>query len=146
MDSQEKKLREETAGTGVDVIREGDNLMLRMPSGITFATDQSAIQPQFRPVLDDVAKVLKDYPSTYIDVYGHTDRTGPDVYNQSLSERRARAVADYLRGHGVQPARVATRRFDETQPLASNKTEEAKAQNRSWEKGRATGKGRGGKE
>lgn len=130
MDSQEKKLREETAGTGVDVIREGDNLMLRMPSGITFATDQSAIQPQFRPVLDDVAKVLKDYPSTYIDVYGHTDSTGSDVYNQSLSERRAQAVADYLSANGVQSARVATRGFGETQPIASNTTEEGKAQNR----------------
>src|SRR3546814_3779073 len=62
MDSQEKKLREETAGTGVDVLREGDNLMLRMPSGIAFATEQSAIQSQFRPVPDDEAKVMKDYP------------------------------------------------------------------------------------
>src|SRR3546814_2700357 len=102
--------------------------MLRMPSGITFATDQSAIQPQFRPVLDDVAKVLKDYPSTYIDVYGHTDSTGSDVYNQSLSERRAQAVADYLSVNGVQSARVATRGFGETQPIASNTTEEGKAQ------------------
>src|SRR3546814_20878965 len=101
MDSQEKKLREETAGTGVDVIREGDNLMLRMPSGITFATDKSVIQPQFRPVLDDVDTVLKDYPSTYIDVYGHTESTGYAVYNQSLSERSAKADADYLIVIGV---------------------------------------------
>src|SRR3546814_6693985 len=107
--------------------------MLRMPSGITFATDQSAIQPQFRPVLDDVAKVLKDYPSTYIDVYGHTDSTGPDVYNQSLSERRAQAVADYLSVEGVHLARVATRGFDENRTIASNPPKKGKRQHRPGE-------------
>src|SRR3546814_8695580 len=75
MDAQERKLREETAGSGVDVIRDGDNLVLRMPSGITFATDSSAVQPQFQPTLNDVASVLAQYPKTYIDVYGHTDRS-----------------------------------------------------------------------
>lgn len=130
MDAQEKKLREDTTGTGVQVIRQGDNLMLRMPSGITFASGEAAIQPQFRPVLDDVAKVLKDYPSTFIDIYGHTDSDGSDAYNQQLSERRARSVADYLVMDGVQQARIATRGFGETQPIASNATEEGKAQNR----------------
>lgn len=130
MDAQEKKLREETAGSGVDVIREGDNLMLRMPSGITFAYDRADVQPQFQPVLNDVAKVLKDYPSTYIDVYGHTDSDGSDTYNQSLSERRAQSVASYLGAQGVQTARVATRGFGETQPIGSNSTAEGKAQNR----------------
>ena len=130
MDAQEKKLREETAGSGVDVIREGDNLMLRMPSGITFAYDRADVQPQFQPVLNDVAKVLKDYPSTYIDVYGHTDSDGSDTYNQSLSERRAQSVASYLGAQGVQTARVATRGFGETQPIGSNTTAEGKAQNR----------------
>lgn len=130
MDAQEKKLREETAGTGVDVIREGDNLMLRMPSGITFAYDRADVQPQFQPVLNDVAKVLKDYPSTYIDVYGHTDSDGSDTYNQGLSERRAQSVANYLGLQGVQSARMATRGFGEVQPIASNATADGKAQNR----------------
>src|SRR3546814_6379877 len=112
--------------------------MLRMPSGITFATDQSAIQPQFRPVLDDVAKVLKDYPSTYIDVYGHTDSTGSDVYNQSLSERRAQAVADSPSVNGVPSARVATRGFGETQPIASNTTADGQAPKRRVEIKKAT--------
>ena len=130
MDAQEKKLRQETAGTGVDVIRDGDNLMLRMPSGVTFAYDRADVQPQFQPVLNDVATVLKDYPSTYIDVYGHTDSDGSDAYNQGLSERRAQSVASYLSTQGVQPARVATRGFGETQPITSNATAEGKAQNR----------------
>ncbi|PZU13042.1 MAG: hypothetical protein DI606_06895 [Sphingobium sp.] len=130
MDAQERKLREDTAGTGVDVIRDGDNLLLRMPSGITFAFNRSDVQPQFQPTLNDVASVLSQYPKTYIDVYGHTDSDGSDAYNQTLSERRAQAVADYLVRQGVQSARIATRGFGETQPIASNATEEGKAANR----------------
>ncbi|EQB05911.1 OmpA/MotB [Sphingobium quisquiliarum P25] len=130
MDAQERKLREETAGSGVDVIRDGDNLVLRMPSGITFSYDSAAVQPQFQPTLNDVASVLAQYPKTYIDVYGHTDSDGTDAYNQALSERRAQSVADYLTTHGVQSARIATRGFGETQPIASNATEEGKASNR----------------
>ena len=130
MDAQERKLREETAGTGVDVIRDGDNLLLRMPSGITFGYDRADVQPQFQPTLNDVASVLAQYPKTYIDVYGHTDSDGSDAYNQTLSERRAQAVANYLVGRGVQSARIGTRGFGETQPIASNATEEGKAANR----------------
>ncbi|BBD98675.1 glycine zipper 2TM domain-containing protein [Sphingobium amiense] len=130
MDAQERKLREQTAGTGVDVIRDGDNLLLRMPSGITFAYDRADVQPQFQPTLNDVASVLAQYPKTYIDVYGHTDSDGTDAYNQTLSERRAQAVADYLVRQGVQSARIATRGFGESQPIASNATEEGKAANR----------------
>ena len=130
MDQQERKLRERTAGTGVDVIRDGNDLLLRMPSGITFAYDDASIQPQFRPTLDDVAKVLAEYPKTYIDVYGHTDSDGSDAYNQTLSERRAQSVATYLTSHGVQSARIGTRGFGESQPIASNATEEGKAANR----------------
>lgn len=130
MDAQERKLRERTAGTGVDVIREGDNLTLRMPSGITFAYDDASVQPQFRPTLDEVASVLAEYPKTYIDVMGHTDSDGSEAYNQALSDRRARSVADYLLSRGVQSARVATRGYGEMQPIASNETVEGKAANR----------------
>jgi outer membrane protein OmpA-like peptidoglycan-associated protein len=130
MDRQERELRERTAGTDVDVIRQGDDLLLRMPSGITFATNEAIIQPQFRPTLDQVASVLQQYNQTYIDVYGHTDSTGSDAYNQALSERRAQSVAGYLSSHGIQSARIGTRGFGETQPIASNDTEEGKAANR----------------
>ena len=130
MDAQERKLREETAGTGVDVIRDGDDLLLRMPSGITFAYDRADVQPQFQPTLNDVASVLAQYPKTYIDVFGHTDSDGADAYNQTLSERRAQAVSTYLVSRGVQSARMGTRGFGETQPIASNATEEGKAANR----------------
>ena len=85
MDEQERKLRQQTAGSGVDVIRQGDDLLLRMPSGITFAFNDASVQPQFRPTLDEVSSILSQYPKTYIDVYGHTDSDGSDAYNQTLS-------------------------------------------------------------
>ena len=130
MDEQEKKLRAQTAGSGIDVTRDGDNLILNMPSNVTFATDSAAIQPQFQRTLSDVANTLSQYEKSYIDVYGHTDSTGSDSYNQSLSERRAESVANYLSNAGVQRARLATRGFGESQPIASNSTEEGRAANR----------------
>lgn len=130
IDRQEQELRRRTAGTDVQIIRQGDDLVLRMPSNVTFATGQSAIQAQYRPTLDQVAAVLKDYDQTYVDVYGHTDSVGSDSSNQSLSERRASAVADYLATRGVNGARLGTRGFGESQPIADNMSEEGKAANR----------------
>ncbi|HSX54628.1 MAG TPA: OmpA family protein, partial [Sphingomonas sp.] len=130
MDRQEREIRERTAGTDVEVIRQGDDLILSMPSGITFDTDSSTVQPQFRPTLDKVADVLDRYNQTYVDVYGHTDSTGSDAYNQALSERRADAVASYLSMRGVESARLEALGYGETQPIASNDTVEGRAQNR----------------
>jgi len=119
MDRQEQELRRRTAGTGVEVERQGDELVLTMPSGITFAYNRYDIQPQFQTTLDQIAQTLTAYPQTMIDIYGHTDSTGSDAYNQTLSENRAQSVASYLSAKGVQPARMATRGFGETQ-LAVN--------------------------
>jgi outer membrane protein OmpA-like peptidoglycan-associated protein len=130
MDRQERELRARTAGTDVQVIRQGDNLVLNIPSGITFAYDSADVQPQFQRTLDQVASTLAQYNETYIDVYGHTDSTGSDAYNQDLSERRATSVADYLAGHGVQTARIGTRGYGETQPIAANDTDAGRAANR----------------
>lgn len=128
MDRQEQELRRETAGTGVEVSRQGDELLLTMPSGITFATDRYDVQPQFMPTLNQVAQTLQSYPSTLIDVYGHTDSTGSDAYNQTLSERRAQAVASYLSSRGVQPVRIATRGYGESQLLVNPERTEADRQ------------------
>ncbi len=130
MDQQEKKLRKQTAGTGVGVTREGDQLVLDMPSEITFAVNSANLDPSFRTTLDKVAATLTEYDKTYVDVMGHTDSTGTDAYNQSLSEQRANSVAGYLSGKGVQQARLATKGFGESQPRASNTTEEGRSSNR----------------
>ena len=130
LDRQEQRLREQTAGTGVEIDRVGNEILLRMPSGVTFDTNSYAIQPQFRSTLDEVARTLADYPSTYIDVYGHTDSTGNDAINIPLSQNRAQSVADYLIARGVNAARIATRGFGSSQPIASNATEAGKQANR----------------
>ena len=130
MDKQEKELREKTAGTDVEVIRQGDELLLNMPSGITFDTDSYSIKPEFRTTLDNIASTLGSYNQTYVDVYGHTDSTGADAYNMTLSRNRADSVASYLATHGVARARIGTQGFGETQPVASNDTDAGRAQNR----------------
>lgn len=130
MDKQEKELREKTAGTDVEVVRQGDELLLNMPSGITFDTDSYAIKPEFRSTLDRIAETLASYNQTYVDVYGHTDLVGSDAYNLTLSKNRAESVAGYLATHGVARARIGTQGFGESQPVASNDTEAGRQQNR----------------
>lgn len=125
MDQQEKKLRERTAGTGIDVERQGDQLVLNMPGDVTFDHNSAVVKSQFRGALDNVASTLGEYPSTYIDIYGHTDSTGSDTYNQGLSERRAASVADYLAGRGVVRARMATLGYGESQLKCAPERSEA---------------------
>ncbi len=130
MDRQEAELRRQTAGTGVDVIRQGDELLLRMPSGITFAFNSYQVQPQFQTTLNEVAQTLNAYPATMIDVLGHTDSVGSDAYNQTLSEQRAQSVANYLVSRGVNRVRIATRGYGETMPIADNGSEAGRSSNR----------------
>jgi outer membrane protein OmpA-like peptidoglycan-associated protein len=131
-DKQIKELRESTAGSGVDVSTtdNGQAILVNLPDGVTFATDSSEINPAFRATLDKLVASMNRYPDSLIDVYGHTDSTGSDTYNQSLSERRAQAVANYLTSHGVNSARIRSQGFGETQPVASNATEDGRARNR----------------
>jgi outer membrane protein OmpA-like peptidoglycan-associated protein len=130
MDKQEKKLREQTAGTGVEVQRQGDEIKLVMPSGITFDTNSYAIKPEFRQTLDQVASTLAEYEKTMVDVYGHTDSTGGDSINLPLSNNRAQAVAAYLSGKGVNSARLGTKGLGSSVPVADNTTAAGKQANR----------------
>jgi outer membrane protein OmpA-like peptidoglycan-associated protein len=130
MDKQEAKLREQMAGTGVDVVRKGDNITLDVPGGVTFAFDSSDLNSRFFPVLDKVSSTLAEYNKTVIEVAGHTDSVGSDTYNQQLSERRANSVAAYLSGHGVDRGRMVTIGAGEAHPIATNESEEGRAQNR----------------
>ena len=129
-DRQERALREQMAGTGVDVVRQGDNITLNMPSGITFDFDKSNLKPEFYPVLDNVARTLQEYNQTVVEVAGHTDSVGSDAYNQKLSEQRANAVASYLQSRGLNRERFIVVGAGESRPVASNDTEAGRAQNR----------------
>ncbi|MBA4012445.1 MAG: hypothetical protein C0481_11310 [Phenylobacterium sp.] len=131
MDRQQAELRRELAGSGVEVQRQGDNIVLQMPSDVTFGFDRSDIQPQFYGALDDVARSLNNYPQTLVDVIGHADSTGRADYNQTLSERRALSVADYLTGRGgVLRDRLYVEGRGSTQPIADNSTDAGRAKNR----------------
>jgi outer membrane protein OmpA-like peptidoglycan-associated protein len=115
-DDQIKELKEQTAGSGVDVEEIGDQdaILVRLPDGVTFATGSAAINPGFLDTLNNVADSLVRYPNSLIDVYGFTDTTGSTALNQRLSEQRAQSVADYLASRGVARARMATQGFGES--------------------------------
>ena len=130
MDRQQARLQQQLAGTGVDVVRQGNNIVLDMPGDITFAYDRADVQPQFFGVLDQISGTLNQYPSTYVDVVGHADATGSDDYNLALSQRRASSVAGYLVSRGVIADRLFVAGQGERQPVASNATEAGRAQNR----------------
>ena len=114
-DDQIRELDEQTAGSGVDVEEIGDQeaILVRLPDGVTFATNSANINANFRSTLSTVADSMIRYPNSLIDVYGFTDTTGQPGYNQQLSERRAQAVADYLVSQGVSRSRIATRGYGE---------------------------------
>jgi outer membrane protein OmpA-like peptidoglycan-associated protein len=130
MDRQQRELEAELSGTGVGVARQGDNLVLRMPSDVTFASNQSAINSRFYATLDDVAAVLNRYDQSVIDIVGHADSDGSDDYNLNLSRQRASSVAQYLVQRNVLADRLYVDGRGESAPIASNATADGKAQNR----------------
>ncbi len=129
-DRQQAALRDRLQGTGVDVSRTGDNITLNMPGNITFAFNSSNLAPEFYPVLNNVAGVMKEYDQTVVEVAGHTDSVGSDEVNQRISEQRANAVTQYLVAQGLNPQRFITIGAGEHHPIASNDTESGRAANR----------------
>lgn len=130
MDQQEKKLRAQTAGTGIQIVREGDQIQLALPADISFPSGKSDIQPSFYNALNDVSSTLREFPSTAVDIIGHADSQGADAFNQTLSEKRAAAVQSYILDQGVRPVRLASIGYGETRPIATNDTPEGRALNR----------------
>ena len=130
MDRQQARLQEELDRTGVSVTRDGDNITLNMPSNITFRTDSADLNASFFDVLNSVSMVVNEFDKTVIEVAGHTDSTGTDAYNQTLSERRAEAVAGYLKTREVRADRILTVGAGETHPVATNDSSEGRQLNR----------------
>ena len=129
-DRQEAALRRETAGTGVDVERDGDVIKLNLPDGVTFDFNKTNIKPQFYPALNSIATTLKQYDQTIVEINGHTDNIGSLAANQKISDERAQSVGAYLAGQGVQPVRLEMRGYNYQYPIASNDTEQGRALNR----------------
>ena len=121
MDRQEQDLRAAMAASdAASIQRTQDVLTATFKSDVFFDFDSSILKPGAYAEIGRVADVLNRYPQTTIRVEGHTDATGPETYNQQLSERRAQAVQSALVQRGVDSRRVYTVGFGESQPISSN--------------------------
>lgn len=129
-DKQEAELRKQLQGSGVDVVREGDNIVLEMPSGITFGFNSADVNAKFYTVLDKVANTINEYNQTTVNVAGYTDSIGSDSYNMNLSVERANSVAQYLQSRGVSAQRLNSKGYGESNPVDTNDTEAGRANNR----------------
>ena len=130
MDYQASLLRKELVGTGVQVKEVNGQVYLIMPGNITFDTNEAYIKQSFQPVIVSIAKVLKEYNKTFIQVNGYTDSTGSDAINNPLSVKRANAVADFLKVQGVAGNRIVANGYGSANPIASNATASGREQNR----------------
>lgn len=129
-DVQERKLRQQLAGSQIEVQRNQDqSLTLTMKSDITFDVGRAELKPQFFPYLSQIANSARQSNNTVV-VVGHTDNTGSFELNQNLSNERARAVASYLSAQGIEPGRIQAYGVGYNQPIADNRTVEGRAQNR----------------
>ena len=131
LDNKEKKLRQQMAGTGVEVNRNPDGSVgLIMPGSITFDTNKSNIKPNFYSTLNKVAQTLADDNKSAILVTGYTDNTGNDSINIPLSQARAQSVKNYLAGQGISGSRIDAQGLGSANPIASNTTPAGREQNR----------------
>lgn len=131
LDKKEQKLRQQMAGTGVDVSRNPNgSINLTMPGSITFDTNKSNIKPNIMATLDKIALTLTEDNQSGIVVTGHTDSSGTDAINIPLSQARAQAVANYLVGKNIPASRMNVVGLGSSEPTADNSTAAGKEQNR----------------
>lgn len=135
MDKQQKDLEKvlapEVANGSITIVKHSDNsLLVTMTSATAFDTNSYSLKAGFYPVMDKIAKVLNTYGKTELTITGHTDSVGSDAANQTLSERRAQAVVDYMLTRQVAQQRLTAYGRGKNQPIGDNKTEAGRAQNR----------------
>lgn len=130
MDEQAKRIEEEIPGAEVERVGEGINVTFDETSGVFFDTEQYNINQRSREALDRLTSIFKEYPGSNILIEGHTDSTGSNAYNLTLSKNRAQAVTNYLRQEGISEGRLDTKWYGEAQPKYDNSTTEGRAKNR----------------
>lgn len=128
MDKQAAEMQRDLEGA--EVQRIGEGIKITFDSGILFDIDKSDLRPVSKTNLTELAKILNKYPDTNILVEGHTDNTGPDDHNMTLSKDRAQAVAFYMATVEVKSARFSTAGYGATQPIVMNDTPEGRQKNR----------------
>lgn len=127
MDKQAAEIEQDIAGARVE--RVGEGIKITFDSGIMFDVGKAALRPEAQTNLTELARILNKYPDTNILIEGHTDATGSEEMNLTLSQQRAQSVASTL-GRGVDPSRFTIIGYGEAQPVASNETDYGRQQNR----------------
>lgn len=136
MDKQAEKIKTEIPGAKVERVEEGINITFDeanpdgSKAGVYFATNKSGINANATLALDKLVKIFNEYPETDILIEGHTDDTGRDAYNMTLSGKRAESVANYLSNAGVASSRITTKYYGESQPKYENTSAENRTLNR----------------
>ncbi len=130
MDKQAQEIEEEIPGAEVERVGEGINVTFDESSGVYFDTEKYNINARSEETLQKLAGIFKEYPDSNILVEGHTDSTGSESYNLTLSKNRAQSVTNYLLGQGLNRGRFDTKWYGETQPKYDNETADGRAKNR----------------
>ncbi|MBK8166737.1 MAG: OmpA family protein [bacterium] len=128
MDDQAEEIERDLEGATVE--RHGEGIKITFDSGILFAVGKSDLQATARANLTDLAAILNKYADTEVLIEGHTDATGSDESNLTLSRNRAQSVANYLESLQVAPTRFTIMGYGEAQPIADNESEAGRAANR----------------
>lgn len=129
-DRLEAAARDTLAGSTVRVQRNANTIKLIIPVSAAFAANSDQLQPRFAPVLDGIVRLCRDYNKTALSVKGFTDSTGSFEHNQQLSEQRAQNIGKYLSARDIASARIRTTGYGPRNPIADNKTDAGRMQNR----------------
>lgn len=130
MQQQENEFRNVLANSGVGIANTGNSILLTLPAGLTFKTDQAQIKPIFARPLSSIAYVVNNYPNCKLRITGYTDSTGSYNHNLTLSQQRAYSVRNYLVSQGVSPERINAIGLGPDMPIASNATKQGRELNR----------------
>lgn len=128
MDKQASEIENDLEGAEVE--RVGEGILITFDSGLLFEYDSYALNSTTKQNLRELAATMQKYGDTEVLIEGHTDNKGSESYNQTLSERRAQSVADYLASQGVGRNRLVTKGYGEMQPVSTNETDAGRQENR----------------
>lgn len=128
MDKQAQEMEEDLEGASIE--RVGEGIKITFDSGILYDVNKADLKPAAKQNINELSEILKKYDDTNILIEGHTDDSGAEDYNQTLSEQRAASVSDYLSSLGIANSRITTTGYGELQPVADNSTAAGKTQNR----------------
>src|SRR5690606_33904110 len=129
MDKQARDIADDL-GKDATITRVGEGIVVSFDSGLLFDFDADNLRPATRENLNKLAESLNKYKDTKVNILGHTDSTGSEAYNKTLSEKLAASVMHHLSSQGVPSARLVTIGLGESDPVSDNETAEGRQANR----------------